>query len=69
MQQLYFASEVRPLTEVVVPEVELEEAERKLALQLIEQQTTDRSFGAPLPCHCAQELECRTNIFRSTSLP
>ena len=41
MQQLFFATEVRPAQEITVPEVELKDAERKLALKLIEQQTSD----------------------------
>ena len=40
MQQLFFAAEIRPASEVVVPEVQLKDAERKLALQLIEQQSS-----------------------------
>jgi DNA end-binding protein Ku len=40
MQQLHYASEVRPATEISVPEVSLKDAERKLAMQLIEQQTS-----------------------------
>ena len=42
MQQLYFASEVRPVSDVALPDVELKEAERKLALKLIEHQSVDR---------------------------
>jgi DNA end-binding protein Ku len=41
MQQLHFATEVRSIEEVTVPPVELKDAERKLALQLIEQQTSE----------------------------
>src|SRR5215213_165023 len=41
MQQLFFATEVRPAQEITVPQVELKDAERKLALKLIEQQTSD----------------------------
>src|SRR6202161_2169688 len=41
MQQLYFASEIRPTNEVALPEVTTKDAERKLALQLIEHQSTD----------------------------
>jgi DNA end-binding protein Ku len=40
MQQLYFATEVRPVEDVTLPSVELKDAERKLAMQLIEQQTS-----------------------------
>jgi DNA end-binding protein Ku len=43
MQQLFFAAEIRPANEIVVPEVQLKDAERKLALQLIEQQSS-KSF-------------------------
>jgi DNA end-binding protein Ku len=45
MQQLFFAAEIRPASDIVVPEVELKEAERKLALQLIEQQSS-KGFDA-----------------------
>jgi DNA end-binding protein Ku len=41
MQQLFFATEIRPATEIVVPEVQFKDAERKLALQLIAQQSTE----------------------------
>jgi DNA end-binding protein Ku len=41
MQQLYFANEIRPTNEVALPEVTTKDAERKLALQLIEHQSTD----------------------------
>jgi DNA end-binding protein Ku len=41
MQQLHFATEVRSIQEVTVPPIELKDAERKLALQLIEQQTSE----------------------------
>jgi DNA end-binding protein Ku len=41
MQQLHFATEVRSIGEVTVPPVELKDAERKLAMQLVEQQTSD----------------------------
>jgi DNA end-binding protein Ku len=42
MQQLYFASDVRPLSELEVPKQEVKPAELKLARQLIEQQSADR---------------------------
>jgi DNA end-binding protein Ku len=41
MQQLRFAGEVRPATEVEVPKQEVKAAELKLARQLIEQQMAD----------------------------
>jgi DNA end-binding protein Ku len=41
MQQLFFASEIRPADEIVVPEVTFKDAERKLALQLIAQQSNE----------------------------
>jgi DNA end-binding protein Ku len=41
MQQLYFANEIRSTEEVAVPEVQFKDAERKLALQLIAQQSTN----------------------------
>jgi DNA end-binding protein Ku len=41
MQQLFFASEIRPANEIVVPEVKFKDAERKLALQLIAQQSSE----------------------------
>ena len=40
MQQLHFAADVRPSTEVEVPKTEVKAAELKLAKQLIEQQTS-----------------------------
>ena len=39
MQQLHFAADVRPSTEVEIPKTEVKPAELKLAKQLIEQQT------------------------------
>jgi len=42
MQQLFFAADVRPATEVDVPKPEVKPAELKLARQLIDQQTSDR---------------------------
>jgi DNA end-binding protein Ku len=41
MQQLFFASEIRPADEIVIPEVKFKDAERKLALQLIAQQSSE----------------------------
>ena len=41
MQQLHFAADVRPSTEVEVPKAEVKPAEMKLARQLIEQQTSE----------------------------
>jgi DNA end-binding protein Ku len=41
MQQLFFAADVRPATEVEVPKPDVKPAELKLAQQLIEQQTTE----------------------------
>jgi DNA end-binding protein Ku len=40
MQQLHFATDVRPVSEVEVPKAEVKPAELKLARQLIDQQTT-----------------------------
>jgi len=40
MQQLHFATDVRPSTEVEVPKTEVKPAELKLARQLIDQQTS-----------------------------
>jgi DNA end-binding protein Ku len=40
MQQLFFASEIRSADEILVPEVTFKDAERKLALQLIAQQSS-----------------------------
>lgn len=40
MQQLHFATDVRPATEVEVPKTEVKPAELKLARQLIDQQTS-----------------------------
>jgi DNA end-binding protein Ku len=42
MQQLHYASDVRPANEVEVPKPEVKPAELKLAQQLIDQQTTER---------------------------
>jgi DNA end-binding protein Ku len=42
MQQLHFAADVRPSTEVEVPKAEVKPAELKLAKQLIEQQTAEK---------------------------
>jgi DNA end-binding protein Ku len=42
MQQLHFAAEVRPLSEIEVPTQEVKPAELTLAKQLIEQQTTEK---------------------------
>jgi DNA end-binding protein Ku len=42
MQQLLYAAEVRPIGEIEIPKTEVKEAELKLALQLIEQQASDR---------------------------
>ena len=41
MQQLLYADEVRPMSEVPVGDAELKESELKLAVQLIEQIATD----------------------------
>jgi DNA end-binding protein Ku len=42
MQQLYFAADVRPVSEVDVPKPDVKPAELKLARQLIDQQTAER---------------------------
>ena len=42
MQQLFFAADVRPPTEVEVPKTEVKPAELKLAKQLIESQTVEK---------------------------
>lgn len=42
MQQLHFAADVRPASELDVPKPEVKAPELKLARQLIEHQTTDR---------------------------
>jgi DNA end-binding protein Ku len=42
MQQLYFAADVRPTSELEVPKPDVKPAELKLARQLIDQQSTDR---------------------------
>lgn len=41
MQQLHFAAEVRPATEIEVPQQEVKPAELNLAKQLVEQQAAD----------------------------
>src|SRR5580704_13292992 len=42
MQQLYFAADVRPVSELEVPKPEVKAAELKLARQLIDQQSADQ---------------------------
>jgi len=42
MQQLHFATDVRPATEFEVPKTEVKEPELRLAKQLIEQQTAEK---------------------------
>jgi DNA end-binding protein Ku len=42
MQQLHFAADVRPVSEIDVPKPEVKAAELKLARQLIDQQTAER---------------------------
>ena len=41
MQQLFFAADVRPVSELEVPQTDVKAAELKLAKQLIDQQTTE----------------------------
>ena len=41
MEQLHYADEIRPTTEVTVPEGEVKEAELKLAKQLIDQTSNE----------------------------
>lgn len=55
MQQLHFAADVRPVSEVDVPKAEVKPAEMKLARQLIDQQTAD-SFD---PSAYSDELRVR----------
>ena len=40
MQQLMYAGEVRPISEIDIPNIEVRDAELKLAKQLIDQQTS-----------------------------
>lgn len=42
MQQLLYAQEVRPISEIDIPKTEVKDAELKLALQLIEQQASEK---------------------------
>jgi len=42
MQQLLYAEEVRPIGEIEIPKTEVKDAELKLALQLIEQQASEK---------------------------
>ncbi|HEX8784314.1 MAG TPA: hypothetical protein VF764_13135, partial [Steroidobacteraceae bacterium] len=42
MQQLHYAADVRPASEVDIPKTEVKPAELKLAQQLIDQQTAER---------------------------
>jgi DNA end-binding protein Ku len=55
MQQLYFAADVRPVSELEVPKPEVKAAELKLARQLIDQQSADQ-FD---PSAYADELRAR----------
>lgn len=55
LQQLHFAADVRPMTEVEVVKTEIKPAELKLARQLIDQQTS-RSFE---PTAYTDELRAR----------
>lgn len=57
MQQLYFAGEIRAVSDVVVPDVDLKDAERKLARQLIEQQTSE-AFD---PTEYTNEMKARVD--------
>jgi DNA end-binding protein Ku len=41
MQQLLYAAEVKPISEIEIPKTDVKEAELKLARQLIDQQATD----------------------------
>ena len=42
MQQLLYANEVRPISEVDIPHMDVKDAELKLAQQLIDQQSSNR---------------------------
>jgi DNA end-binding protein Ku len=42
MEQLYYADELRPTTEVPVPEGDVKDAELKLAMMLIEQTASEK---------------------------
>ncbi len=44
MEQLHYAEEIRPFSEVPVDEVEVKEEELRLAVQLIEQAASDKFF-------------------------
>jgi DNA end-binding protein Ku len=55
MQQLHFAADVRPATEIEVPKTEVKAAELKLAQQLIGQQTAEKFE----PTAYADELRAR----------
>ena len=62
MQQLHFAADVRPASEIEVPKPEVKPAELKLAQQLIEQQTAetfepDRLHGRAAGAHPGGDRE------------
>jgi DNA end-binding protein Ku len=46
MQQLLYASEVRPIADIDIPKMDVRDAELKLAQQLIEQQTSEKFDAA-----------------------
>jgi DNA end-binding protein Ku len=56
MQQLLYADEVRPISEVPVGDAEVKESELKLALQLVEQIASDEFK----PEHYEDEVRKRT---------
>lgn len=57
MQQLLYAGEVRAISEIEIPRTEVKDAELKLALQLIEQQTAERFDPAAYKDEVRERIE------------
>jgi DNA end-binding protein Ku len=57
MQQLLYAGEVRPISEIEIPKTEVKPAELKLAQQLIEQQASDKFDPAAYTDEVAARIE------------
>ena len=51
MEQLHYADELRPVTEVPIPDTQVKDAELQLAKQLIEQSATDEFKPSPVSRH------------------
>ncbi|MGB5080515.1 MAG: Ku protein [Burkholderiales bacterium] len=57
MQQLLYAQEVRPIAEIEIPKTEVKDAELKLALQLIEQQASEKFDPAAYKDEVRERIE------------